>query len=74
MGKGDITTVKLNKKTKERLGKLKVHKRETYDEILQSMLGILNICRTDPEKAQTRLRVLEKRARSVLKNGKEQKE
>jgi hypothetical protein len=72
MVREDITTVKLNKKTKVRLDKLKIHRRETYDEILQGMLEILNICRTNPERAQARLRGLEKRARTVVKSGKEQ--
>jgi hypothetical protein len=63
MVKGDITTVKLNKKTKERLEKLRVHKRETYDEILQSMLGILNVCRTDPDRAQSKLHSIDRQVR-----------
>jgi len=68
MNPKDITTIKLKMKTKDRLGKLRVHRRETFDEILQSMLEILNICRTNPERAQRRLRVLEKRAKAVGKN------
>jgi hypothetical protein len=59
----DITTVKVKKRTKERLDKLKLHPRESYDEILQSMLGILNICRSDPERAQGRLRKIERQNR-----------
>lgn len=50
-----ITTIKLDVKTKERLDKLRVYKRETYDEIVQSMLDILNICRVNPEHARGRL-------------------
>lgn len=48
----EITTIKLQKKTKRRLNKLKIHKRETYEEVLQKVLGILNICRNNPEKAR----------------------
>ena len=61
----DITTVKLNKKTKDRVDKLRVHKRETYDEILQSLLDILNLCRISPEKAHHRLLRMEKMAKSL---------
>lgn len=50
-----ITTIKLDKKTKDRLDKLRVYKRETYDEVVQSMLDILNICRANPERARARL-------------------
>ncbi len=55
----EITTIKLNRETKERIDKLRVHKRETYDEILKRMLGILNICRTNPDEAQEKLEKLE---------------
>jgi hypothetical protein len=74
MAKADITTIKLNKKTKERLEKLRVHKRETYDEILQSMLGILNICRTDPDTAQEKLHEIERKTRKkkVVQRDKEE--
>lgn len=63
MPKSEITTVKLEKKTKERLDKLRVHKRETYDEILQRVLGILNLARINPERAQARLRVIERQSK-----------
>ena len=65
MNNKEITTVKLNKKTKDRIDKLRVHKRETYDEILQSLLDILNLCRISPEKAQHKLLRMEKMARSL---------
>jgi hypothetical protein len=61
--KSEITTVKLLHETKSRLDKLRIHKRETYDEILQRVLGILNLARINPERAQVRLRVIEKRTR-----------
>lgn len=51
----DDSTIKLSKKTKKRLDHLKEYKRETYEEIVQKLLGILNICRTDPDRAQDRL-------------------
>ena len=51
----EITTIKLQKKTKSRLDKLKVYKRESYEEVLQYILDILNICRINPEKARIKL-------------------
>ena len=51
----EITTIKLTKKTKSRLNKLRSFPRESYEEILQNILEILNICRIDPEKALDKL-------------------
>ncbi len=63
----EITTIKLNKNTKARLDKLRVYKRETYDEILQEALDILNLSRTFPERARARLLILERERRRNLK-------
>ncbi len=52
-----ITTMKLVEETKNRLEKLREHKRETYDDILRKMLYVLNVARDSPEKAK---RILEK--------------
>ena len=54
------TTIKLDKKTKSRLDKLRTHKRETYDEVVQSMLNILNLCRVSPERARAQLIFLDR--------------
>lgn len=56
----EITTIKLQKKTKSRLDKLKIHKRESYDEAIQKILEILNICRIQPEKARAKLIEIDK--------------
>ncbi len=58
--KVQITTIKLTKKTKERLDKLRAHKRDSYEEILQRTLGILNLVRQEPDEAQEKLENLEK--------------
>ncbi len=65
MATSDITTIKLNKKTKDRIDKLRMHKRETYDEILQTLLDILNTCRANPEKAKARLLKMEKLSKAI---------
>ncbi len=56
----EITTIKLQKNTKTRLDKLKKHKRESYDESIQNILEILNICRINPEKAKSKLIEIDK--------------
>jgi len=61
----EITTIKLNKKTKGRLEKLRTHKRDSYDEIVQRMLNILNTCRIDPDEAQDKLMEIEKRLKKT---------
>lgn len=50
-----ISTIKLENGTKSRLEHLRVYRRETYDEILQKMLDILNIVRANPERARAKL-------------------
>ena len=50
-----ITTIKLQKKTKLRLDKLKSYKRETYEDILQKILDVLNTCRINPGMAKAKL-------------------
>ena len=47
-----ITTVKLQKETKERLDKLRENRNESYDDILRKILYVLNATREDPFKAK----------------------
>jgi predicted transcriptional regulator len=35
---GEITTIKLDKKTKEKLDKLKMHPRETYEQVILRLI------------------------------------
>ncbi|MBS3099447.1 hypothetical protein J4462_04495 [Candidatus Pacearchaeota archaeon] len=58
--KNNSTTIKLKKTTKDRLEKIREYEKETYDEILQRTLGILNLCRVSPARAQARLRIMER--------------
>ena len=55
-----ITTIKLDKDTKLRLDKLKVHHKESYDEILQKILFILNLCKSGSHEARARLLAIDK--------------
>jgi len=56
----EITTIKLQKSTKIRLDKLKLHKRQSYDEAIQHILEIMNICRVNPERARSKLAEIDK--------------
>ena len=47
--KQDTTTIKLSRKTKERLDNLKEHSQESYEEVLKKLLYILNLIRKSPE-------------------------
>lgn len=60
VSKGKITTIKLSEATKSRLDHLKLYQRETYEEIMQRFLEILNTCRQSPERARIKLIRLEK--------------
>lgn len=55
-----ITTIKITKQTKSRLDNLKTHKRETYEETIRKILGILNICKASPLRARMKLNEIEK--------------
>lgn len=68
MAKSEITTIKIYKNTKDRLDKLKIHKRESYEEVVEKMLDILNMCRAAPERARRRLILMERDARRVKGN------
>ena len=63
MAKTENTTIKLDRKTKERLDHLKEYKRETYDEVLQKMLEILNTCKFSPERARALLIGIDRKKR-----------
>tara|TARA_Y100000310_G_scaffold155324_1_gene154806 strand:- start:435 stop:632 length:198 start_codon:yes stop_codon:yes gene_type:complete len=62
----EITTIKLEKETKKRLDKLKIHKRESYDDVLQKILSILNVCRINPLQARMKLKEID-RVKSIKK-------
>ena len=55
-----ITTIKVDRETKHRLDKLKVHPKESYDEIIQKILFILNLCKANPNEAKGRLLAIDK--------------
>lgn len=67
----EISTIKLKKETKARLDHLKIYRRETYDEILEKMLNILNLARQNPEQARARLIAIDKQRRRAINEQKQ---
>jgi hypothetical protein len=61
-----ITTIKLDEETKQRLEKLREHKRETYDEIIRKILFILNKVRVEPEKALGILEIIDEKRKRMF--------
>ncbi len=51
----NITTIKISKKTKDRLKNLQVYKNETYEEIITKVLEMLNLLKISPQQAIERL-------------------
>ena len=43
------TTIKLSRKTKERLDNLREYREESYEEVIKKMLYLLNLIRKSPE-------------------------
>ncbi len=65
--KNNITTIKLSRETKARLDNFKVYRRETYEEIVEKVLQILNLCRASPERAKSRLIAIDRQRRKSSK-------
>jgi len=62
----NITTLKLEKETKERLEKLREHKRETYDDIIRKIMYVLNTVRDEPVKAKAILEFIDEKRRRMF--------
>jgi hypothetical protein len=65
-----ITTIKLETKTKDRLEKLREHKRETYDDIIRKILYVLNMTREDPNKSKAILEFIDEKRRRMFETEK----
>lgn len=68
-----ITTIKLLEETKNRIEKLREHKRESYDDILRKILYVLNVARDSPEKAKRVLERIEDLRKRMIEEVAEQK-
>ncbi len=64
--KSTITTLKLEKETKERLEKLREHKRETYDDIIRKIMYVLNTVRDEPIKARAILEFIDEKRKRMF--------
>lgn len=62
----NITTLKLEKETKERLEKLREHKRETYDDIIRKIMYVLNTVRDEPAKAKAVLEFIDEKRKRMF--------
>ena len=62
-----ITTIKLSEGTKERIDHLRSYKRESYEEILQKMLEVLNLSRMNPERARLHLITIDRERKRNLR-------
>jgi len=71
---GKITTIKLLEETKNRIEKLREHKRESYDDILRKILYVLNTSRESPEKAKRILERISELRERMIEEEKEIKE
>jgi predicted DNA-binding protein len=71
--KSDTTTLKLEKETKERLEKLREHKRETYDDIIRKILYVLNTVRDEPIKARAILEFIDEKRKRMFETEKDLK-
>lgn len=69
-----ITTIKLSKSTKERLDSLKEYKRESYEELIEKILEILNICKMNPLKARAKLIKIDRQHKEVARRFNAQEE
>ncbi|MBU2576419.1 MAG: hypothetical protein KKF50_01735 [Nanoarchaeota archaeon] len=71
---GKITTIKLLEETKNRVEKLREHKRESYDDIIRKILYILNTARDSPEKAKRILERISELRERMIEEEKQQEE
>jgi hypothetical protein len=62
---GKTTTIKLKPQTKSRLDHLKVHGRETYEDVIKKMLDLLNLCKLNPLQARRKLFLLDKQNKEI---------
>ncbi len=65
--KGKITTIKLSEGTKKRVDHLRIYNRETYEDIINRLLDLLNTIRVNPGHARMKLIKLEKERKRNIK-------
>lgn len=63
------TTIKLNENTKSQLDLFREYKNESYDEVVQKIVYIAKMCKTQPKLSQETIEQIE-RARTRIKRGK----
>ena len=68
-----ITTVKLQKETKDRLDKLRENRNESYDDLMRKILYVLNATREDPSKGKRVLEQSDERRNRMLDSEEQEK-
>tara|TARA_Y100000310_G_C20651472_1_gene799667 strand:+ start:1655 stop:1894 length:240 start_codon:yes stop_codon:yes gene_type:complete len=63
------TTIKLNPLTKTKLDHFREYKSETYDEVVNKLMYIVNLCKKKPELSLETIHAIEQ-ARIRMKKGK----
>jgi len=48
----ELTTIQIHKTTREKLERAKSHKRETYDDVVNKLIQVLEIVEKEPELKQ----------------------
>lgn len=46
------STIKLSHATKKRLDNLKIHRKDSYEDVILRMLSVLNMCKVNPSEAR----------------------
>jgi hypothetical protein len=59
------TTIKLDRDTKSRLDKLKIHKKDSYDDVIQKILSLLNTLKDNPFQARLRLSEIDQARKKI---------
>ena len=68
-----ITTVQLQKETKDRLDKLRENRNESYDDLMRKILYVLNATREDPSKGKRVLEHIDERRNRMLDSEEQEK-
>ena len=54
------TSIQISTELLNRLRMMKIHNKETYEDIIKRVIDVLNLCKINPEKARTKLHFLDK--------------
>jgi predicted ATP-dependent protease len=64
----DVCTIRLRRKTKSYLDKYREYRNESYDEVVQKLVNIADMCKNEPELSRDAVERIE-RARQRIRAG-----